>query len=110
MTSKPDIRLDHINLLATNPEWLADWYAENFGFQAKDGFVFGPGTLLVFEKGEPLDYKGNVHFGFRCGERDSVVSWADKFSASLEQDDVYCAFKTKDPEGNVFEVYWEAGE
>jgi hypothetical protein len=65
---------------------------------------------LVFEKDEPLNYNRNVHFGFRCGERDSVVSWAKKSNASLEQDEVHYAFKSGDPEGNVFEVYKEAEE
>ena len=88
MTEIPQLVLDHINLPAARPEWLADWYAENFGFNSKDGFVFAPGVLLVFEKGKPTDYKGNTHFGFRSRAN-------------------YCGFKTKDPEGNVFEIYWE---
>jgi hypothetical protein len=61
----------------------------------------------VFEKGKLLDDKGNVHFGFRYDERDSVVSWTNKFNATLEQDELYCDFKTENPEGNVFEVYRE---
>lgn len=102
MISKPDIRLDHVNLLATNSEWLADRYAANFGFQANNDFVCGLGRLLVFDKSEALDSKNNVHFGFRCGERDPVVSWVNKINASLEQ--------SEDPEGNLFEVYREAEE
>lgn len=62
----PKIRLDHINMPARKPAWLAEWYAEQFGFQAKGGFVIGEGALLVFETGEPLDYRGGTHFGFRC--------------------------------------------
>lgn len=108
MADSPDIYLDHLNLPALKPEWLAQWYAETFGFQAKDGFVLGPGTLIVFEQGKPLDYRGNTHFGFRCGSRDKVAEWATTFGAELEQDATYCGFKASDPEGNVFEVYWEA--
>ncbi|HKI74251.1 MAG TPA: hypothetical protein VJ998_06400 [Pseudomonadales bacterium] len=107
MVEPPDIRLDHINLPALKPEWLAEWYAEHFGFRAQDGFVFAPGTLLVFEKGQPLDYRGNIHFGFRCGSRERVTAWAQQFNADLEEQANYCGFKTQDPEGNIFEVYWE---
>ena len=107
MNDTPLIRLDHVNLPARKPEWLAEWYAEQFGFKSEGGFVVGPGTLLVFEEGEPPDYRGNIHFGFRCSSKDQVTSWADKFAATLETEEHYCGFKTKDPEGNVFEVYWE---
>ena len=103
----PGIRLDHVNLPAKKPEWLAEWYAETFGFKTRDGFVFAEGTLLVFEQGEPADYRGNTHFGFRCESAEQVRHWAAKLSATIDQEDVYCGFKTKDPEGNVFEVYWE---
>ena len=107
MSGKPLIRLDHINLPANRPEWLADWYAEQFGFTAHKGFVSGPGTPLVFEQGEPSDYRGNVHFGFRCESRQQVQEWATRFNEVLEEERTYSGFKTKDPEGNVFEVYWE---
>jgi len=107
MADPPELRLDHVNLPALKPAWLAEWYAENFGLQAKDGFVFAPGVLLVFEQGEPLDYRGNTHFGFRCGSREKVATWAEKFGAELEEETTYCGFKTRDPEGNIFEVYWE---
>jgi catechol-2,3-dioxygenase len=107
MSDIPLIQLDHINIPASKPEWLAQWYADNFGFNAHKGFVSGPGTLLVFEAGKPLDYSGNVHFGFRCSSRDKVRAWALKFEANLVEDENYSGFKTKDPEGNLFEVYWE---
>lgn len=107
MTDTPDIRLDHINLPARRPEWLAEWYASTFGFRARDGFVFGPGTLIVFEEGAPLDYRGNTHFGFRCSSPERVRHWAEKLASELEEEETYCGFKASDPEGNVFEVYWE---
>ena len=107
MAELPQIRLDHVNLPARRPEWLANWYAEKFGFTSKDGFVSGPGTLLVFETGEPLENRGNAHFGFRCQSCHQVVDWATCFRANLEQDSTYYGFKTEDQEGNVFEVYWE---
>lgn len=107
MPESPDIQLDHINLPARRPEWLADWYATTFGFKAEKGFVFGHGTLIVFEPGEPLDYRGNAHFGFRCNSREKVAVWADKFNVQLLEEANYCGFKASDPEGNFFEVYWE---
>lgn len=107
MSDTPLIQLDHINIPAHKPEWLAQWYADNFGFIAHKGFVSGPGTLLVFEEGKPLDYGGNVHFGFRCTSRQKVQAWAQEFEANLVEDENYSGFETKDPEGNLFEVYWE---
>ena len=107
MPDRPLMKLDHINLPAERPEWLAEWYAKEFGFSAHQGFVSGSGTLLVFEKGKPLDYKGNVHFGFRCASRQQVLEWATRFDEVLDEEETYSGFKTKDPEGNVFEIYWE---
>ncbi len=107
MADTPDIRLDHINLPAARPEWLADWYAEMFGFRSEGGFVIGPGTLIVFEQGTPIDYGDNAHFGFRCTDREKVLLWAEKLAATVISESDYCGFKARDPEGNHFEVYWE---
>lgn len=107
MDEAPEIRLDHINLPAKRPEWLAEWYAETFGFRAEGGFVIGPGTLIVFEQGDPVDYGENAHFGFRCRDRDRVLAWAQQLNAKVEEDTNYFGFKARDPEGNHFEVYWE---
>lgn len=102
-----EIRLDHIKIPAKKPDWLAEWYALHFGFKAQGGFVYGPGTLIIFEPGEPSDYQGKTHFGFRCDSRSAVENWAEKFNEVLNQDETYCGFNTADPEGNIFEVYWE---
>ena len=107
MSDKLLVNLDHINIPAIKPEWLAEWYAEKFGFVAQSGFVSGAGFLLVFEKGEPLDYKGKVHFGFRCSCRETVKRWATDLNAILVENKNYNGFKASDPEGNIFEVYWE---
>lgn len=104
------IRLDHINLPARKPVWLAEWYSDMFGFRARDGFVLGAGVVLIFEEGEPLLNEGKVQFGFRCGSRQQVESWAEKLEASIENASVYCGFKASDPEGYVFEIYWEETE
>jgi hypothetical protein len=102
-----DIRLDHINIPSLRPDWLAEWYAEHFGFRARDGFVVGAGILLVFEAGKPADYGVNTHFGFRCSSRERVVAYAEKFEVALDDQENFCGFQAQDPEGNVFEVYWE---
>jgi len=107
MPQPPALRLDHINLPARKPDWLAEWYADQFGFTRKAGFVMGAGVLLVFEAGEPLDTRGKPHFGFRCDSREAVAQWAAKFDQGLEDNALYCGFKACDPEGNVFEIYWE---
>ncbi len=108
MADAPDIRLDHINLPAERPDWLADWYAETFGFRSQNGFVIGPGTLIVFVQGTPIDYGDKAHFGFRCTSRDKVTEWAQRLDASVDEEENYYGFKARDPEGNHFEVYWEA--
>jgi len=107
-TAGLQLRLDHINLPARKPEWLAEWYAETFALKAKDGFVLGAGVVIVFEKGDPLIYDGKAQFGFRCGTKDQVQAWAEKLAVSVEDEAVYCGFKATDPEGYIFDVYWEA--
>jgi catechol-2,3-dioxygenase len=107
MTDKPLIQLDHINIPASKPEWLAEWYAEKFGFTAHKGFVSGAGTLIIFEEGEPLNYKSGVQFGFRCNSLEQIQKWAQQFKAPLVADEKYSGFEMKDPEGNCFEIYWE---
>ena len=76
MDEPPKIRLDHVNLPALSPHWLADQYAENFGF--------------------------------RCASRSLVKEWAVRLEASLMEEESYCGFKTEDPKGNMFEVFWES--
>jgi GNAT superfamily N-acetyltransferase len=104
------LRLAHVNLPARDPERLARWYADAFGFEARGGFAFAPGSLLVFERGEPARARANSHFGFAVESADAVADWARRFEpllAPLEIEAGYAGFKAADPEGNVFEVYWE---
>ena len=65
------------------------------------------GTLLIFEIGEPLDYRRNTHFGYRCKSRGQARAWATKLDATQEEGAIYSGFKTNDPEGNFREMYWE---
>ncbi len=108
MPDKPLIQLDHLHIPARKPEWLAEWYAEQFGLNAQGGFLTGPGTLIVFAEGDPVNYEERPHFGFRCQSREAVEDWADKLQVQLDASNNYCGFRARDPEGNHFEVYWEA--
>jgi GNAT superfamily N-acetyltransferase len=102
------LRLAHLNLPARDPKALARWYGERFGLDVDGAFASGPGTLLVFEHGEPLALPGNAHFGFEAEDRAEVVRLAERFGCDPELEDDYAGFKARDPEGNGFEVYWEA--
>jgi GNAT superfamily N-acetyltransferase len=101
-------RLAHLNLPARDPKALARWYGERFGLEVDGGFAFGPGTWLAFEHGEPLALPGSTHFGFEAGSRAEVVRLAERFGCEPELEDDYAGFKARDPEGNGFEVYFEA--
>lgn len=101
------VRLAHLNLPSRDPKGLADWYAERFGLEHDGAFAFAPGTLLVFESGEPRALPGNAHFGFEAATRAEVVELAGRFGCEPELDDHFAGFKSRDPEGNAFEVYWE---
>jgi ribosomal protein S18 acetylase RimI-like enzyme len=102
------LRLAHLNLPARDPKALARWYGERFGLEVDGAFAFGPGTWLAFEHGEPLALPGNTHFGFEAQARAEVVRLAERFGCEPELEDDYAGFKARDPEGNGFEVYWEA--
>ncbi len=102
------LALRHVNLPARDPEGLARWYADRLGLEARGTHVVGPLALLVFEPGEPMDPGANAHFGFRVETREEVDDWARRFDAPLEADPDYAGFKVRDPEGNRFEIYWEA--
>ena len=100
-------RLSHINLLARAPQALAQWYADTLGYKVEGNIVIGPGSLIVFEPGEPVPFTGNMHFGFEVETREEVEEWAAKFGAKVESDETYAGLKVDDPEGNRFEIYWE---
>lgn len=101
------LRLDHVYLPARKPAWLAEWYAEKFGFTAQEGFVISGGVVLVFVEGEPLLADEKPRFGFRCDSRDQVKNLAEEFAVPLSEEALFCSFAAVDPEGYVFEVYFE---
>lgn len=102
------LRLDHLYLPAQKPEWLAEWYAETFGFKAQAGFVISGGVVLVFQKGDPIpNSQGLPQFGFRAVSRDYVEQLAETLNVAVSTEALFCSFQANDPEGYRFEVYWE---
>jgi catechol 2,3-dioxygenase-like lactoylglutathione lyase family enzyme len=103
----PALRFTHLNLPARDPAAQARWYAETFGFANGGTFVHAPGFLLVFEPGEPLGRRGNTHFGFAAPTREAVDTWATTLAAKADHEPRSASLKAEDPEGNLFEIYWE---
>jgi len=100
-----DFQLEHLNIPARDPHGLARWYAETFGLKAEKHLVRGPGVLIAFETGEPINRGPEVHMGFRVPSMDVLQNWARKFDAELTVGAEFTAFRTPDPEGNCLELY-----
>jgi 2-hydroxychromene-2-carboxylate isomerase len=105
--ARPALRLAHVNLAARDPETLARWYADTFGFEARGAFAWGPMGLLSFEPGDPSHAHPNFHVGFEVQTREEVAGWARRFDAEVETEPGYAAIRVRDPEGNAIEIYWE---
>ena len=100
-----DLQLEHLNIPATDPIGLAQWYAKTFDLKAEKHLVRGLGVLIAFEAGEPINRGPEVHIGFRVPSMDSLQTWAKKFDAELTVGAEFTAFRTPDPEGNCLELY-----
>jgi catechol-2,3-dioxygenase len=98
-------QLDHLNLPARDPEGLARWYAATLGLRADQHRVRGPGVLLVFAKGEPVDRAPEFHLGMRVPSMRVLSEWAEKFEASVKAGPEFSSFQISDPEGNCIELY-----
>jgi catechol 2,3-dioxygenase-like lactoylglutathione lyase family enzyme len=107
---EPAIRLDHLNLPAREPETLARWYADTFGLQADRHLVRGPGVLIAFQAGEPVNRAPEMHLGFRLPSVAALTSWAEKFGATPTRGPEFLSFRTSDPEDNCLELYCKADE
>jgi catechol 2,3-dioxygenase-like lactoylglutathione lyase family enzyme len=108
MTSLPAIWLDHVNLPAKDPERLCAWYATKLGLQTDGNIVRGPGIAIAFTKGTPVSPECKLHFGLRAESHADVEAWAQHFGVgiSIRENDFFAA-RVTDPEGNVFEIYWD---
>jgi catechol 2,3-dioxygenase-like lactoylglutathione lyase family enzyme len=98
-------QLDHLNLPARDPEGLARWYAGAFGLRAEKHLVRGPGVLIAFQAGEPLNRAPDFHIGMRVPSMRVLSEWAEKFNATIKAGPEFSSFRTADPEGNCVELY-----
>jgi catechol-2,3-dioxygenase len=101
-------QLDHLNLPARDPEGLARWYANTFGLRAEAHLVRGPGVLIAFQKGEPLNRAPEMHIGMRMPSRAALAEWAGKFGQEVTIGKEFASFRTSDPDGNCIELYCKA--
>src|SRR5207248_2292805 len=81
--SDSTLQLDHLNMPARDPEGLARWYAETFGLQANAHVVRGPGVLLAFVRGEPVNRAPDLHIGLHVPSTGALKEWARKFDVQL---------------------------
>ena len=103
-----NIRLDHINIPARDPERLAQWYADHFKLEAAGRRVSGPGMLIVFQQGEPVNRAPDLHIGLRVPSMSALEQWAEHFGAQPASGAEFNSFRTSDPEGNCIEIYCKA--
>jgi catechol 2,3-dioxygenase-like lactoylglutathione lyase family enzyme len=107
MSTLPALWLDHLNLPASDPELLAQWYSQRLGLEQHGNRAIGPGITLFFTPGLPLRQGDRFHFGFRVESRSAVEAWAQHLGVAIayEEEDFFAA-RLSDPEGNTFEIYW----
>jgi catechol 2,3-dioxygenase-like lactoylglutathione lyase family enzyme len=103
-----NLRLDHVNMPARDPEGLARWYAKTFGLQAEGRRVSGPGLLMVFQSGEPVQRAPDLHLGLRVPSMSELSRWADQLGGQITNGTEFATFRTFDPEGNCLEIYCKA--
>jgi catechol-2,3-dioxygenase len=98
-------RLQHLNMPARDPEGLARWYANTFGLQADDNKARGPGVLIAFQSGEPINRAPELHAGFLVPSLAELNQWADRLGGTLKTGAEFTSFQLRDPEGNCVEIY-----
>jgi len=99
------LQLEHVNLPARDPEGLARWYADTFGLRADRHLVRGPGVLIAFQKGEPIDRVPDLHLGFRVPSLEALDAWAKKFDVQTKAGPEFTTIRVHDPDGNCLELY-----
>ena len=100
-----ELQLEHLNIPAEDPSGLAQWYAQTFGLKAENHLARGPGILIAFQQGAPLNRAEDVHVGFRVPSMAALNDWAKKFDAEPNAGPEFTAFRILDPEGNCVELY-----
>ena len=99
-----NLQLEHLNIPARDPEGLALWYAQTFGLMAKAHVARGPGVLLAFVRGEPVN-RSEFHIGLRVPSRAVLKEWAAKFGTEITPGGEFDTTRTLDPDGNCIEIY-----
>ena len=101
----PELQLEHLNIPAKDPVGLAQWYAKTFDLTAQNHLARGPGVLIAFKQGEPINRADDVHIGFRVPSIDALNGWARKLDAEPSSGPEFTTFRVLDPEGNCIELY-----
>ena len=99
------LQLQHLNMPARDPQGLARWYAETFDLQADDNKARGPGVLLAFQRGGPINRAPDLHVGFLVPSLAELKRWAERLGGALKEGPEFTAFQIRDPEGNCVELY-----
>ena len=103
--SAVSFRLQHLNMPARDPEGLARWYASTFDLRADGNTVRGPGVLLAFQPGEPVNRAPELHTGFLVPSLAELTRSADRLGGVLKTGSEFTTFQVRDPEGNCVEIY-----
>jgi catechol-2,3-dioxygenase len=106
--AESNFQLEHLNIPARDPEGLARWYAQTFGLIVDRHLARGPGALIAFEKGEPVNRAPDLHVGFRVPSMAALNEWASKLNGQIKEGGEFNAFRVFDPEGNCVEIYCKA--
>ncbi len=77
-------RLQHLNMPARDPEGLARWYADTFELRAEGNKVLGPGVLIAFQSGEPINRAPELHAGFLVPSLAELNRWADRLGGTMK--------------------------
>jgi catechol 2,3-dioxygenase-like lactoylglutathione lyase family enzyme len=103
--SQINFQLQHLNLPARDPQKLASWYSTTFGLQVDGNRARGPGALIAFAPGEPINRAADLHVGFLVPSFAKLKEWADRLGGTIKKGPEFTAFQIRDPEGNCVEVY-----
>jgi len=114
------VRLNHLHLHVASVDRAADFYQRYFAFtrHVTDGEVQflrdAAGMDLALAPGEPDAMPPWFHFGFRLDDAQAVRTLHDRLAADgvaiaepFERDEHSAAFRCRDPDGHLIEVYWE---
>jgi len=100
-----DFCLEHVNVPSKSPNDLAKWYADTFDLTAEKHVVRGPGVLIAFQEGEPINRPDVLHIGFKVPNMVALEDWRSRFDRPLKVGPEFSSFQVFDPEGNCVEIY-----